>query len=312
LVETQVSEAEIRLEGMENERSMKLLFIVNGQAGKGKGKKHWSQIESYLDGLGISYDVHFTAGPKEATEVARRAAGRPYTHVIAVGGDGTVNEVVNGLYGQPAVFGVIPTGTGNDFARMLQIPRDPLLAVQTLFTGRSQKIDLMQFNNRLIVGTIGIGLDGAVAEEINRSHWKKRFGTSGYVISMLKQLRTFRPFTLILDVDETKVQLDRCWMVAIGNSSFYGGGMKICPNAKYDDGLLDVCIVNDFSRPEILAIFPSVFFGKHVRHPKVLYFHGKKIRVRTEPCVYVHGDGEILGQTPGEILIHPQALNVIS
>jgi diacylglycerol kinase (ATP) len=290
---------------------MKPLFIVNEYAGKGKTKQRWSHIQRYLDMFAIPYQVHLTSRPREAVEVAKQSSLYEYSHVIAVGGDGTVNEVVNGLCGQQAIFGVIPTGTGNDFARMLEIPDDPFLAVKKLVNGSQKTIDLLELNGKYIAGAIGIGFDGAIAEDINRSTWKKRFGTLGYVLSMLKLLRTFYPFTLYLDLDEKSFIIEHCWMVAIGNSSYYGGGMKICPDAKHDDGLLDVCIVHDLSRTGILKAFPSVFSGRHVHHPKVKYMRGQVVRVRTEPSVYIHGDGEIFGQTPGEILIHPHALNVI-
>jgi diacylglycerol kinase (ATP) len=289
---------------------MKPLFIVNTHAGKSKTKETWKKIQYHLQRYGLEYEVYYTSQPKAAIEAAKQAEG-VYTHVIAVGGDGTIHEVVNGLTGQNTVLGVIPTGTGNDFARMLNIPKDPSLAIKTLMESCQTSIDLLEMNNTYIASAIGIGVDGAVAEDINRKSWKKRIGAFGYVISMLKLIFTFPPFTLHLDIDEQPLVFQNCWLVAVGNSKFYGGGMKICPYAQYDDGLLDICIVHNLSQVELLRIFPTVFSGKHVFYPNVVYLKGYKVRVQTDPIVPVHGDGEILGKTPSEIIVRPKSLTVI-
>lgn len=290
---------------------MKALLIVNEQAGKGKTKKRWPTFERYLQTFGINHDVHFTSRPKEAIEVAKQATANQYTHVIAVGGDGTVNEVVNGIAGQNIGFGVLPTGTGNDLARMLNIPTDPFLSVRKIWTEVQRPIDLLKLNGSYVAGAVGIGLDGAVAEDINRVSWKKRIGTFGYVLSMLKLIFTFPPFSMHLEIDDRPITFRDCWLVAIGNTQFYGGGMKICPNAKHDDGLLDVCVVHNLTYLELVKLFPSVFSGRHILHPNVLCLQGRSVRILTDPAVPVHGDGEFLGKTPGEIHIHPQALNII-
>jgi len=290
---------------------MKALLIVNEHAGKGKTKKYWPQIQRCLQNFEIEHDVHFTSGPKEAVEAARQAAANQYSHVIAVGGDGTVNEVVNGIAGKNTVFGVLPTGTGNDLARMLNIPTDPLLAVRRISDRRQKSIDLLKLKSTYIAGAIGIGFDGAVAEDMNRASWKKRAGSFGYVLSTLKLIFKFPPFTLYLFIDDQTVIFRDCWLVAIGNSQFYGGGMRICPDAIEDDGILDVCVVHNLSQIELLRLFPCVFSGRHIFHPNVVCLRGKEVRIHTDPTVPIHGDGEMMGTTPSEIFIQPQALHVI-
>ncbi|WP_018131450.1 diacylglycerol/lipid kinase family protein [Effusibacillus pohliae] len=289
---------------------MKTLLIVNQQAGKGKTKRRWPELQRQLERFGIRYDVHLTSRPKEATEVARQAAAQ-YARVIAVGGDGTVNEVVNGLAGQPAAFGVLPSGTGNDFARMLQIPNNPYLAVQRLAVANERPADLLQLNGTYIAGAIGIGFDGAVAEDIDRAPWKKHAGSFAYVLGVLKLLFQFPPFTLRLQIDDRELLFPKCWLAAIGNSKFYAGGMKICPDAQHDDGLLDICVVHNLTQFELLKLLPSVFSGRHVLHPNIVCLQGKSVRVRTDRPVPMHGDGEIFGKTPGDITIHPHALRVL-
>ncbi|GAX90723.1 diacylglycerol/lipid kinase family protein [Effusibacillus lacus] len=289
---------------------MERLFIVNEHAGKGKTKKRWPMIQRHLDTFGIRYDARFTSKPKEAIEIAKKAVHH-YSQLIAVGGDGTVNEVVNGIAGQGTLFGLMPTGTGNDLARTLHIPDDPYLAVRCLANGTHHPMDLLDINGFYVAGAIGIGLDGAVATDINLASWKKKTGTVGYILSMLKLLLTFPPFAVSLQIDDQAFFFPNCWLVAIGNSKYYGGGMKICPQAVNNDGVLDLCVVHNLSRIELLKIFPSVFHGMHVLHPNVLCFQGKKVRVTTERPVPIHGDGEILGNTPSVIVVRPHILNVL-
>lgn len=289
---------------------MKALFIVNENAGRGKTGKRWPKLQENLLHSGILYDCYVTSRPKEATEVAKQAAKNQYTHVFAVGGDGTVNEVVNGVVGNNTVFGVLPTGTGNDFARMLRVPQNPAW-LRGLPEKKQKAVDLMEVDGTFIAGAIGIGFDGAVAADINRASWKKRAGTFGYVLSMLKLIVTFKPFTLNLEIDGEAVFFRNCWLAAVGNGQFYGGGMRICPAAMHDDGELDIVVVHNLSRVGVLSIFPKVFTGNHIHHPQVECFRGKTVRVLTDPAVPMHGDGETLGNTPCEIRIRPQSINVI-
>ena len=289
---------------------MSLLFIVNEHAGKGKTKRRWSRIQRHLQNAGIEHKACFTSRPKEATEIAKQSAAN-YSHVIAVGGDGTIHEVVNGLAGQQTVFGMIPTGTGNDLARMFDLPKDPVQAVDRVLHGRQRTIDLLDLNGTYVSNIVGLGLDAAVAKDTNNANWKKRAGSLGYVISLVKMMFAFRPFTLQLELDDQTMVFEGCWLVAIGNTKYYGGGMQICPDAKIDDGLLDVCVVNNLTRLQLLRLFPTVFSGKHILLPQVTYMRGKSVRVKTDTPVPMHGDGEILGTTPGEINIRPAALRVI-
>ena len=290
---------------------MRPYFIINEHAGKGKTKRRWSAIQHDLQQNGIKFAAAFTSRPQEATEFARQAAATGCSHVIAVGGDGTVHEVVNGLAGQPVVFGLVPTGTGNDLARMLELPSDPVQAVQRVLNGTPKKIDLLELNGKPVMNIVGFGFDAAVAHDINTVNWKKRAGSLGYVLSMLKMMIRFRPFTLHLELDGQAMTFENCWLVAVGNSQYYGGGMKICPDAQLDDGLLDVCVVNNVSRLQLLRLFPTVFSGKHVQLPQVTYKQGRTLRAQTDAPVPIHGDGEILGMTPCEIRIQPQAINVV-
>jgi diacylglycerol kinase (ATP) len=219
--------------------------------------------------------------------------------------------VVNGLAGQPAVFGLVPTGTGNDLARMLNLPDDPVAAVQRVLHGTPKRIDLLELNGTRVMNIIGFGFDAAVAHDINTANWKKRAGSLGYIISMLKMMVTFRPFTLRLDLDGQEMVFENCWLVAVGNSKYYGGGMKICPDAELDDGLLDVCVVHNVTRLQLLRLFPTVFSGKHVQLPQVAYKQGRIVRAQTSMPVPIHGDGEILGQTPCDIRVQPQVVSVV-
>ena len=290
---------------------MRPLFIVNEHAGKGKTKRRWSKIQRYLQNAGIEHEVCFTSRPQDATEIAKQSSSGNYSHVIAVGGDGTIHEVVNGLAGQPTVFGMIPTGTGNDLARMFDLPNDPVRAVERVLHGTQRTIDLLDLNGTYVSNIVGLGFDAAVAKDTNTANWKKRAGALGYVLSVVKMMFAFQPFRLQVELDGKTMVFEGCWLVAIGNSKYYGGGMQICPDAKMDDGLLDVCIVNNLTRLQLLRFFPTVFSGKHIRLPQVTYMQGKSVRVQTDRPIPMHGNGEILGTTPCEINIRPAALQVI-
>ena len=290
---------------------MRPLFIVNEHAGKGKTKRRWSKIQRYLQNAGIEHEVCFTSRPQDATEIAKQSSSGNYSHVIAVGGDGTIHEVVNGLAGQPTVFGMIPTGTGNDLARMFDLPNDPVRAVERVLHGTQRTIDLLDLNGTYVSNIVGLGFDAAVAKDTNTANWKKRAGALGYVLSVVKMMFAFQPFRLQVELDGKTMVFEGCWLVAIGNSKYYGGGMQICPDAKMDDGLLDVCIVNNLTRLQLLRFFPTVFSGKHIRLPQVTYMQGKSVRVQTDRPIPIHGNGEILGTTPCEINIRPAALQVI-
>ncbi|WP_139492494.1 diacylglycerol/lipid kinase family protein [Brevibacillus dissolubilis] len=311
-------------------------FVVNPVSGNGRGRRVWGKLERVLQDRKINYQVRFTGRIGEAEKLAAELARQSdLSTIVAVGGDGTVHEVVNGLYqwlqdndsGQMNYsarkqatirMGYIPAGSGNDFARAHQIPRYPLEALELILSNHvvgnashagigdkayepaqpSHAIDLIKFsNNRVAVNVVGAGLDGQVAHEANHASykpWCNRFGLGGiaYVISLVRILFSYQPCSLSINVDGQNETLTDVWLIAVANSPYYGGGMKICPQAQSDDGIAEICVVYRVSRWTLLRMFPQVFSGAHVSHPGVHFYRGRKITLRADKELFLQADGE--------------------
>ncbi|MHB8756613.1 MAG: diacylglycerol/lipid kinase family protein [Bacillota bacterium] len=287
---------------------MSTLVIVNRLAGHGRAAGIWEQIRPVLLARGSEYEWVETLRPGHATELARDAVSRGFQRVIALGGDGTVHETVNGLALSPIVLGVIPAGTGNDFAKTLALPRNPAQALAAIDSGRVRRIDLARANDRYYMNVAGVGFDAEVAGEANRIP-KYIKGAFGYVVSIFRVLPRYSPVSLRIDLDG-RILEQPCLLVSAGNGRYYGGGLKICPEAIPDDGLLDVIVGGDLGKAETLAVLPRVFVGTHITHPKVKTYRAVKVRIESPVPLLVQADGEIIGQTPVTFELIPGALAV--
>ncbi len=296
-------------------------FIVNPVAGALSTKKKWPIITSLLKRLGIRFDFQYTEGVGHAIELAKDAASNGYQRVVAVGGDGTINEVANGIIHSPNAssisLGVISTGTGGDFIRSAGIPHDYIQACSCLANGHSRVVDIgvVEYHNqgkpmqRYFVNTAGIGFDAAVVAITEKT--SKRFGgTIPYLLGFLRTLLTYRnkPVTLHVGNDtETK----RVVSVMVANGNYAGGGMKFAPTAKLDDGLLDMLVISDMNKLELFKAFPSVYKGTHIFHPKVKLQQTKHVFIESNEKLPVYADGELLGEGPVVFRLIPSKLQVI-
>lgn len=284
-------------------------FVVNPAAGRGKGRTTWQTIAALAADHGAT--VHFTERPGHAVDLARRAADGGYDRVLAVGGDGTINEVANGLFGTGVALGLIPSGTGNDLCRALAVPRTPLDAAKLALTGAPRPIDVGEIEaSRYFVNVAGVGFDAEVARATN-AYPKYLGGTVPYILGILKTLWRFSPVPMEIDVDGRSYDR-KVLLLAVGNAQAYGGGMRILPEAVVDDGLLDICIGGDVGRMEILGLVPKLYSGRHVGHPKVEFARGRRVSIRSSIPVAVHADGDVIGELPKTFIIHPGALPVIT
>lgn len=292
-------------------------FIVNKVSGNGKGYKTWKKIEKILEKKQVNYEVFFSERPKHATEIARNLVQDKRTKiVVAVGGDGTIHDVANGLAGSAVPLGCIPAGSGNDFARGLQISIDYEEALEKILTGEQRKIDIATIGGQCCMTVVGIGFDGQVAKTTNESMYKKwlnwlGLGSLTYVFSLVEVMRCYKPVTIMLHIDGKKQEFTNVWLIAVANCPYYGGGMKICPDARCDDGLLDLCIVHDISKWELLRVFPRVYKGKHILHPSVTMLKGKHVEVLPESPLLIHGDGEVIGETPITVSVEQNFLHIV-
>jgi YegS/Rv2252/BmrU family lipid kinase len=287
------------------------LFVVNPAAGKGKAGRWWCRYSSQLSSFDKRWDVYHTQNPGDAARIARQVVDTASADVVvAVGGDGTVHELVQGLAGSSVALGILPAGTGNDLARYFGIRRG-LEAVEQLKQASRYQVDLVKMAERVFLNIAGTGFDAHVASHVNRSFWLKRWGPVGYVWSVGVQLMFFQPQTVRVEVDDCLYTYRSAWMVAVGNGTTYAGGMRLLPRARMDDGEIDVCVVDGISKPEFCRMFPTVFWGKHVGHPAVHLLRGTRVTVRPERPWPVHADGEVLSDQIIEVEVWPKSLTVL-
>ena len=245
--------------------------------------------------------------------------------ILIFGGDGTIHRHLPALVRLKLPVLVVPAGSGNDFARSLNLV-SVNESVETWCTfesgsGHTQTIDLGTITERRDGGTrhyfscvAGCGLDSAVARKANSMpRWLRRHG--GYALGLIPTILSFSPVNLRLDIHDGPMagKLSKSVLLAaFANTPFYGDGMRVAPRARMDDGKLDLCLINPLNRLKLLSLFPSVYFGRHLAIREVEYSQAERIRVETEPPVEIYADGEYVCQTPVEIGVQRNALNVIS
>lgn len=286
------------------------LFIVNSLAGGGKGRRAGELISgTYGDRCSIVYPPDVDA----VENAACRASTDGFTQVVAVGGDGTIHHVVNGLMRtrHRLPLAIVPVGTSNDLARSLGIPRDVASAADAVFHGNVAPIDVVRCGDRYMVNAGGVGLDAVVVDELRRSSGRIPLGRARYLIHGVRELMRFRNVPLVVTVDNVEVANGSCLMVAVGNGRYFGGGMKICPDASMADGQLDICIGHDLTRRETLALMPRVFVGAHVGHPKVEMHQGRSIRIEGPEGMRLQLDGEPALVADIAFSVEPAAIQIV-
>lgn len=292
-------------------------FIVNKAAGNGQAIRFLNHIENILLNNNVQYCIRFTEKVGHATEIVQDLVrSRQASVIVAVGGDGTVHEVINGLVGTDIPLGIIPAGSGNDFCKSLDIPLRYEHALQRILNDDRKLLDIGKINSKYFATVAGAGFDGKVAYVTNRSRFKKvlnyiRLGRISYIVGVLKVLSNYKPINVELKIDQQLYSIPNVWLIAVANSPYYAGGMAICPDAKNNDGQLDICVVHEISRWGLLRIFPSVFKGKHVLNSSIKMYRGKEIEILSEIPLMIHGDGESIGQTPTHIHLEPKSLYVV-
>jgi diacylglycerol kinase (ATP) len=289
----------------------RIALLVNPVSGKGRGARLLAPVGDRLRSAGVDVDVIVGRDADEAFDLVRTVvAGDPGVDgVVAVGGDGLVNLAVQVVAGTAVPLGIIPAGSGNDIARALGIPRgDPVAAADLVLAGTTRAVDLGRADGRWFAGVLGSGFDSMVNERANRMSWPT--GRSRYNLAILAELRVFRPVPFVLELDGERWETE-AMLVAVGNGSSYGGGMRVCPDARLDDGLLDVTVLGPISKPEFLRVFPSVYKGTHVHHRAVTVRRARTV-VLSSPGVTAYADGERVAALPVRCDAVPAALQVFS
>lgn len=285
----------------------KCAFIVNPAAGRSRGGQFLSQAES----LGIAPDelivTESTGGGESAAKIAVQ---KGHSRLIAVGGDGTFSEVIRGSVGVQGIdVGLIPMGTGNDFAGHFGYPMNLPDLVHLARNGTAKPIDLAEVGGRPFINVLACGFDAQVGERVNAGHGRAK-GTLAYISALLYCLAHLQATQFTIEVDGHCIQ-ELGIVCAIANASRYGGGMKIAPNADPTDGMLDVVFIGELSRLQLLQQFPKLFTGAHLAHPKVKVLRGSKVSVHCDAPMPYMLDGELMGNTPFEAIVQPKKVNVI-
>lgn len=286
---------------------MKYTFIVNPNSRSGMGGMIWEVIEPELIKRHVDYECFRTTYPGHAMKLVREITSDHQEHTLAVlGGDGTVNEVINGICDIGKVtLGYIPTGSSNDFARGMKLPQDPVKALEVILNpGEIKKMDVGLLTRagkerRFAVST-GIGFDAAICHQAAVSKLKVllnrlKLGKLTYVGIALNRLFHDKPVTaeVRLDNGETK-QYQKVYFAAAMNNPYEGGGFYFCPDAENDDGQLDVIIISNLPKLAVLLLLPTAYKGWHVHFPGISVLRCRQVSVRTERALAVHTDGEPL------------------
>ncbi|MCS6888937.1 MAG: diacylglycerol kinase family lipid kinase [Chloroflexus sp.] len=303
---------------------MATTVILNPAAGRGLAGRRRGAIEAELRKHAIEYELVTTHARGGATELAIQAMNRGVSRIVAVGGDGTINEVVNGIIdsrrGGQVAFGIIPLGTGSDFVKSLPgvRPGDIAGAVQRLANNRLQAIDVGRIRveagrlrlNRCFINGLGMGLDAAVAVESLKI--KRLRGFAVYLISVFKALATYRPGPMTVRFDGQRVSR-QLFFASVGNGRCQGGGFWMTPDAKLDDGLLDLCIVDTMPIPRALRKIPLLMRGTHTNEPEVTMARARRIEVTCPTPIPVATDGEVIATAAQrvEVEVLPRAVQLV-
>ncbi|HPK05776.1 MAG TPA: diacylglycerol kinase family lipid kinase [Bacteroidales bacterium] len=311
---------------MSNEnKNIEWFVIVNPNAGRRKGERDWPEIARLLAAANIRYKSVFTQHRIHAIRMARKYVEMGYRNIIVVGGDGTMNEVVNGIFTQSKrpsnsiTVGLIPVGTGNDWCRMFGIPYDYKSAIDVITGDKTflQDVGWVKFQqegkekNRYFVNMAGMGYDALVAEKTNKQKDQGKGGPLSYMLNIFSSLFSFKETMIEISVDGEDVLKAPVFTMNVGICKFNGGGMMQLPNAIPDDGILDITVIKKLSRFKVVSSVAKLYDGSFTRMPQVKTFKGKSIVINSKPEVYMEADGESLGHSPFKFGIVPKSLKVI-
>lgn len=272
---------------------MNILFIVNPIAGKNKSTDVSSLIRKKMKEVNVKYKIEVTKSHRHAVSITKAGLKEGYEVMVAVGGDGTINEVAEGILStRSGVLGIIPMGTGNDLAKSLGLSMNPNDAIDTILNEKIQKIDIGRVDNKTFLNVGSIGFDTEVAK--NSEKIKRIFkGRLSYMFGVLATLFTYKSKTISIELDNDSFEQE-ILLVAVGNGKYYGGGMKICPTAELKDNYFDICVIKKISKLKLLFIFPSVFKGEHLKFSKyVKMYKSSMVKIETNDNLYLNIDGEV-------------------
>lgn len=290
---------------------MKHIFIINPAAGKGRALEAIPYIKEYFTRNQEDYEIRLTEYPGHAAQLARQYAQQDTCRIYSVGGDGTVNEVVNGIAGTNAVLGVIPAGSGNDFIRSINVTGDIKDIIAATIEGGVRRIDVARINDKFFINIASIGFDAEVV--YNAMKFKKVplvSGSLAYILSIIYSVIQKKICKVKVEIDG-KYYEKNLLLAAIANGRFYGGGMLPVPHAQLEDGLFDICLVSKVGRLKILKLFPKYMKGEHGSMEEVSFVKASNITISSDEIMCVNIDGEIITSKKVNFEILKHSIKVI-
>ena len=304
----------------------KTQVIVNPESDKGRTRKRWEQIKEALKTLLKEFKYEFTEKPFQATEISRTAIKEGTELIVGVGGDGTVNEIANGFYENQKIInpntalGIVPSGTGCDFIRSLNIPLNLKKALKVMTQAPSAWIDIgrVRFKShegkdqeRFFLNVADFGIGGEVAKKVNEDRMRRK--ASSYLRCLISTFITYKNKKLRIRIDDKDIPVEEYLVGTVSNGRIFGKGMKIAPQAELDDGLFDIVLVKGMKILEFFSNVWKIYTGSHLSHPKINLIRGRKVEVYPEldeKDVLIELDGEQLGQLPAVFEIVPRSFLV--
>src|SRR4030042_1300081 len=295
--------------------------IVNPAAGAGKTANKWPQIMSLVESLGLDFEYDITEAPGHAIELAISAVEKGYELLVSVGGDGSIHEIVNGLYeaggSANVAVGIINTGTGADYIRTIGVPRRYKDACKCLLSPNRRAVDLGvveytkggQRKKRLFVNFAGIGFDAEVVKATTEK-FKALGDMPSYLMGLFSTLMSYENRDVSIVVDGEHGERRVC-TVMLNNGRYGGGGMLPAPNADPSDGFFDLVVIDDITKPDLIMSLPRIYRGTHLTHPKVTLMRDREVEITPTLTSAVQADGELLGEAPARFSVLPGALTVI-
>lgn len=305
--------------------NQKILAVINPSSSNGNTGKEWPQFEKIIRESGIELDIEYTKYPLHATEITRNALKIGYNIIISVGGDGTMNEVLNGFFenekqiNKNAYLAIFSRGTGCDLVRTLGIEKSVENIIKVLKNKKFISCDVGKCSfvdysgekvTRYFLNISDVGIGGETTYRVNKNS-KALKGFLSFLIGTISTIAVYKNKKLDIVIDDKIIINEKINSIIVANGRYFGGGMHIAPLAKIDDGLFDIIVLGNFSKIEMILNFPKIYKETHMTHPKVKRYTGENIKISSSEKVMIELDGEQPGTIDAEYQIIPRGVNVL-
>lgn len=303
---------------LKRKEDIMFIFIINPSSGNGKSTTFWRSLEKKLHTENVPFKKLVSTSTHETRQFVSHALKTHQVRAVGViGGDGTISSVIQELANTSIPLAIFPAGSGNDTARMFNLTNCPEQFIQGILHGKTTCVDLLQLNDRFGITVAGVGIDTTIEEKVKHASYLPFFNKLGlvslaYLIASIGTALTFKPFNAKITIDHQKQFVPHAWLIVCGNTTSYGGGLKICPDANPADGQFNLTMFHGINRFKAMTrVFPALLSGKPIRKNGITYAVGKELTISTDRPIPVIFDGEIIQAMPLHIKIQPHALQLL-